>query len=138
MKRRILITILLMLVLAVFVSACQQSVDQAKEEFCTKLNTVVDKAEQLKNVDANTSVEDAKKAKAELEQAWQDFNKSAEQLKNVQADASEDAYNDMTKQLESAISGDSTLGDSAQQIAAGAKQLLTELKAINTTVCGVK
>ena len=138
MKRRILIPLLLMLVLAVFVSGCQQSVDQAKQNFCTKLNTVIDKTQQLKSVDANTSVEDAKKAKAELEQAWQDFSKAADQLKGVQADASQDAFNKMKKELDSSISGETTLGEGAQKISTGAQQLLTELKVINTTVCGIK
>jgi len=138
MKRRILIPLLLMLVLAVFVSACQPSVDEAKQQFCDSLTQLTAAAQKVTNLDANASVDDAKQAQAELQQAWQDFSKSADQLKDVQSDASEDAYNQVINQLQSSISGETTLGDSAQQISAGAKQLLSELKTINTTICGVK
>ena len=44
----------------------------------------------------------------------------------------------MMKSVNSAITGETTLGDSARIIATGVKQLEAELKVINTTVCGVK
>ena len=136
MKLRILI--LLTLVLAVFLSACKPSVGEAKQQFCDSLNTLSAAVENLNAVDANTSIDDAKQAKEDVAKVWSDFEKAAEQLKEVQTDASKGAYNAMVKELENSIMGDTTLGDSAETIVAGAKQLLTELKAINTTVCGVK
>ena len=73
-----------------------------------------------------------------MAQAWEELAKSAKVLKSVQLDASEAAYKDALKAVDSAITGESTLGDSAKTIAAGAKQLDAQLKVINTTVCGVK
>jgi cytochrome c556 len=138
MKSRILILILLTLVLAVLLSACNPSVGEAKQKFCDSLNTLSTAVEQLNAVDANTSIEDAKQAKKDVAKVWDDFTKVAEQLKDVQTDASKGAYDAMVKELENSITEDTTLGDSAEAVGAGAKQLLTELKAINTTVCGVK
>ena len=138
MTRRILIPILLLIILAVIASACQPSVSDAKQQFCDHLNKVNAAVDKLQNLDANSSVEDAKQAKKELEDAWQNFTKAADQLKGVQADASEDAFNAVQKDLEDSISGESTLGESAQKISASAQKLAAAPKVINTTVCSVK
>jgi cell fate (sporulation/competence/biofilm development) regulator YlbF (YheA/YmcA/DUF963 family) len=134
-----LIALLLTLVLAVFLAACgQPSVADAKQQFCDSINNLNTALDKLQNVDANTSLDEAKQAKEEVAKAWDELAKSSKLLKQVQLAASEDAYKQVTKAVDDAVSGETTLGDSAKTIAAGAKQLSTQLKAINTTICGVK
>jgi len=137
-SKKIVIALLLMMVLAVIVSACQPSVGEAKQEFCEKLNKVNSAAEQLKSVDANTSIEDARKAKEDLTKAWKELSDAKEQLEGVQMDASEEAYNLMVKDVENSVTGGMTLSDASQTIVSSAEKLSAELKVINTTICGVK
>ena len=132
------VALLLMVILAVIVSACQPSVGEAKQEFCEKLNNVDNAAEQLKSVDASTSIDDARKAKEDLTKAWQELSDAAKQLEGVQMNASEEAYNSVVKDMEESITGGMTLNDASQTIVSSAKKLSTELKVINTTVCSVK
>jgi biopolymer transport protein ExbB/TolQ len=137
-SRTMILAILLTLVLAVFLSACGQSVADAKQQFCdslNKLNTAVDK---LQNVDESTKIEDVKQIKAEVENAWKELEKSSAALKKVQMKESQDAYEQVKKEVDKAVTGESTLGESAATVAAGAKKLDATLKAINTTICGVK
>jgi len=133
-----ILAILLTLVLAVFLSACGTSVADAKQQFCDSLNNLNTAVEKLQSVDANTSVDEVKQAKEEVAKAWDELAKSSKLLKNVQLKESEGAYKEITKAVDKAISGDSTLGDSAKTIAAGAQKLDATLKVINTTVCGIK
>jgi predicted Holliday junction resolvase-like endonuclease len=133
-----ILAILLTLVLAVFLSACGQSVADAKQQFCDSHNNLNTAVEKLQSVDANTSVDEAKQAKEEVAKAWDELAKSSKLLKNVQLKESEGAYKEITKAVDKAISGDSTLGDSAKTIATGAQKLDATLKVINTTVCGIK
>jgi hypothetical protein len=137
-SRTMILAILLTLVLAVFLSACGTSVADAKQQFCDSLNNLNTAVEKLQSVDANTSVDEAKQAKEEVAKAWDELAKSSKLLKNVQLKESEGAYKEITKAVDKAISGDSTLGDSAKTIAAGAQKLDATLKVINTTVCGIK
>jgi hypothetical protein len=137
-SRTMILAILLTLVLAVFLSACGTSVADAKQQFCDSLNNLNTAVEKLQSVDANTSVDEVKQAKEEVAKAWDELAKSSKLLKNVQLKESEGAYKEITKAVDKAISGDSTLGDSAKTIAAGAQKLDATLKVINTTVCGIK
>ena len=89
-------------------------------------------------MNANTSADEARQAREEVAKAWKDVADASKKLKNVQIDASEKAYKEMMKPVDSAITGETTLGDSARIIATGVKQPEAELKDINTTVCGVK
>ena len=137
--RTMIVAVLLTLAVAVFLSACgQPSVADAKQQFCDSLNKLDDALDKLDSVDANTSIDEVKQAKAEVAKAWDELTKSSKQLKQVQLKESESAYKDVTRAVDQAITGESTLGDSAKTIAAGAMQLQTRLKAINTTVCGIK
>ena len=126
------------LLLALVVSACQPTVGEAKQQFCDSLNQLDNAADKLNAVDANTSIDEAKQAQKEIEQAWKAVKDASKTLKGVQLDASEKAYQSMMQSLNKAISGETTLGDSAKLIVTGAQQLKSELKVINTTVCGIK
>ena len=137
-SRTMILAILLTLALAVFLSACGTSVADAKQQFCDSLNNLNAAVDKLQSVDANTSVDEAKEAKEKVAKAWDKLAKSSKLLKNVQLKESEDAYKEITKAVDKAISGDSTLGESAKTIAAGAQKLGATLKVINTTVCGIK
>jgi len=136
--RSMTLAFLFILVLSLVLSACQPSVADAKQQFCDSLNTLNNAVDALQSIDENTSVNAAKQAQAEASKAWDEVAKAAKQLKEVQLNESEDAYKAMIKAVDSAISGESTLGDSAQIVANGAEQLSVALKAINTTVCSVK
>ena len=136
--RSMTLALLSTLVLSLVLSACQPSVGDAKKEFCESLNTLSTAVDGLQSIDENTSIDAAKQAREDVSKAWDDVVKAAEQLKDVQMKESEDAYKQMKKALDSVISGETTLGDSAQIISSGAEQLSVALKAINTTVCSVK
>ncbi len=138
-SKKMFLGLLLTLVLALVVSACgQPSLSQAKQNLCDAVQRVNDATEKLKNVDANTSVDELKATTKELEDAWKELAEASKVLKNVQLSTSEDAYKTIVDTVDKTISGDTTLGDSAATIAAGAAQLNSTLKIINTTICKVK
>jgi predicted Holliday junction resolvase-like endonuclease len=138
-SRKVIVVLLLTLLMALVLSACgQPNVSDAKQQFCDSLNKLNTAVEKLQNVDANTSIDEAKQAKEEVSKAWDELSKASKLLKEAQIDASESAYKEVVTEVDKAISGETTLGDSAEAIAAGAAKLDTQLKAINTTICGVK
>lgn len=130
MKKR-LVGMVVLLVSVFALAACQQVTPQeAESTFCTDLAAVRTAAEQVKAINADTTVDDAKAAVSGLEEAMKAAAESAKEVKESQWDAINGAFETMQKDIND-ISSSDTIGEAAQAVA---ESYATFEQAVNTSL----
>jgi hypothetical protein len=120
----------------VLVGCQQQTVGDAKTQFCTDLKAVNTAVDGVKALGPTSTIEQTQQATKTLEDSWTTLKASAANLKEVQLQATEDAFNQITTAMKG-VSDQATLAQAATGIQAGTAAFDVAYKAINTTVCGV-
>ena len=132
MNKRIGFVILTLFLLLLV--GCGPSVADTKTQFCNDWQAFGTAIQNGKNLNENSTVEEAKAAKDEIVKAWEKAKSSGENLQEVQLDATQQAVDAMTQVIDS-IPAEATLGQVGTAVQASANALETAYTAINTTVC---
>ena len=135
--KKLSLLIALILLLATLLSACgTESTGDAKTAFCDTLPPLNTAVHNVKSIDANTTVDQAKQYGKDLEEAWSNTKNAAANLREAQINDIEQAYNEMKSQIDG-ITGDDTLAGAQAQIQTSAQKFETSYNVITTTVCKV-
>lgn len=133
MKRTILIAVFA-LVLMPMVAGCQTSVDDAKTDFCEKLQTFGTAVDGLGQITGDSTMEEFDTARANVDTAWTDLQSSSETLEEIQLDETKGAVEGLMSAADG-VSDDATLKQAAGGLAAAAQATRAQIEMINTTVC---
>ena len=125
---------LILTVLLLLLVGCGPSVGDAKTQFCNDWQAFGTAIQNGKNLNENSTVDEAKAARDEIVKAFDKAKSSSAQLQEVQLDATQQAVDAMSQVIDS-IPADATLGQAGAAIQASANALETAYTAINTTVC---
>jgi len=104
---------------------------QAKTQLCTELVTLKSAATQAQSLNANSSVDDAKKAQLSLRTSWEKVKLAARATQNVKTDELETAQVKLDKALDSVPPG-ATLSSAAAQIQPQAAAVLQAQANVHT------
>ena len=135
MNRRIIISILLLLLSMFVVTGCSKSLEEAQVDFCQALAAYGEAVHELQNVNASTTVEELQSARNDVADALQDVKEAAGDLREARLRASEGAWENTQDAIKD-ISGDATLGEAAATIRGQAVILATEIDKITNISCG--
>jgi hypothetical protein len=113
---------------------CGPTVADTKTQFCNDWQAFGTAIQNAKNLNENSTVEEAKAAQDEIVKAFEKAKSSGAELQEVQLQATEDAVNAVTQAINS-IPEEATLGQAGAVIQASANALESAYTAINTTVC---
>ena len=113
---------------------CGPNVDQAKTQFCSDWNALGTAIQNAKNLNENSTVEEAKAGRDEIARAWEKAKSSSAQLQDVQLEATEAAFNAMTQMVDS-IPEEATLGQAGAALQVSVNAFDAAYTAVNTTVC---
>lgn len=133
--KKLLLLIPLSLLLTLVLSACgAPSTGEAKTAFCNTLPPLNTAVQNVKSINPNTTVDQAKQYGKDLDKAWKDTKDAAANLQEAQINDLQSAYDSMSKQINN-ISDDATLHGANEAIQASVQQFETAYKVITTTVC---
>jgi len=104
---------------------------QAKTQFCTELVSLKTAATQVQSLNANSSVDDAKKAQLTLRASWEKVKLSAKSVNNVKIDELEKAQTTLDKAMDSIPPG-ATISSAAAQIGPQAQAVLQAQANVHT------
>jgi len=104
---------------------------QAKTQLCTELVTLKTAATQVQSLNANSGVDDAKKAQLNLRTSWEKVKASARAVQGVKVDELEAAQMRLDKALDSVPPG-ATISSAASQIAPQAQAVLQAQANVHT------
>ena len=125
---------LILTVLLVLLVGCGPSVGDTKTQFCNDWQAFGTAIQNGKNLNENSTVDEAKAAKDEIVKAFDKAKSSSAELEEVQLDATQQAVDAMSQVIDS-IPADATLGQVGTAVQASANALEAAYTAINTTVC---
>lgn len=134
MKSRIPISILLLLMF-VFTGCISQSLEEAQVEFCQALVDYGQAVENLKEINADTTMAELQTASDDVTEARQAVADTAVDLRQAQVRRVEQAWEDTQSELNN-ISDDATLGEAAATIRSQAFILGTEIERVRNISCG--
>ena len=138
MKSRAIV-LCLVLGAASALSACSSddssSVSDAKATFCQSLVDVKQSEAAIADLNADSTVDDAKSAVADLGSAVTAAKSAADAVGQAEADTLQSAYNDLKSSLDS-ISGSDTLADAAPDVVKAAATFQAQLQALRSKNCG--
>ncbi len=132
MNKRILISTIF--IVSLLLAGCQESIDDAKADFCTDLGTFAQALAEFRAIDATSTTDDLNNAVSDVENAWNDLKSSASNLEDIQVDDAQGAFQTLKDDI-SNISGDSSLADAEVQIKQDVVAALSEVVDIFTTSC---
>lgn len=120
--------------IAALASACAPKVDTAKVSFCEDLNQYAAKANDLNGLTENATVEDYKKAQAELEKAADKLADSSKALNRAENKAMSESKAEFARAVNS-ISDKDTLSAANAQIKQASAKLIKDYLEVSKTVC---
>jgi outer membrane murein-binding lipoprotein Lpp len=123
------LTILLLLIL----SGCV-TIDQARTNYCESLGNFAKAVVDMRQIDANSTIEEVEDARNAAARAWDDLTKSVGNLRNAQFDALEDAYKDFEDTVDD-LPRDATLAEVKATVHQAALNLMASYVDISTTTC---
>lgn len=133
MKRTILFAVFA-LVLMPMVAGCQTTVEDAKTDFCEKLQAFGTAVDGLGQITGDSTMEELDTARANVDTAWTDLQAASETLEEVQLDDTKGAVEELMSAVDG-VSDDATLNQAAGGLAAAAQATRVQIEAIGTTVC---
>jgi hypothetical protein len=108
---------------------------QAKTQLCTELATLKTTATQVQSFNANTPVEDAKKAQVSLKASWEKVKAAARNVQDVKTDELERAQAQLDRAMDSIPPG-ATIASAAAQVQPQAQAVLQAQANVHTaTAC---
>jgi len=125
------------IILALLLVSCGPSVSDAKTDFCDNLAKLGQAIQTVRDIDADSTLEQVKDAQKQLEEAMAGTRESGGVLKEVQLKATEAAFDEVTKVIEG-ISDEATLKEAVEAIQKAVTKFDAAFQVINTTICGGK
>ena len=120
-------------------SACSSddstSVSDAKATFCQSLVDVKQSEAAIADLNADSTVDDAKSAVADLESAVKAAKTAGNAVGQAEADALQTSYDDLKSSVGS-ISGSDTLADAAPAVVKAGATFNAQLEALRSKNCG--
>lgn len=123
----------------VLVVGCGDSDDDddvasATEDYCEAVADVADQAEGVRQLDAESTVDDAQTAVGDLESAISAAEDAAEDLGQTEVDALQQAYSDFQSSIDD-ISGSDTIAEALPQVEEAREAFLTQWDQVRSTNC---
>jgi hypothetical protein len=105
--------------------------DAAKTQFCTQLNGFASAANQVNSLSSSSTVDDTKRAAANLKTSWEAVKTSAARVQNIKIDQLEAAQDNFQKQV-ATLPPNTTLGTAASTLAPSAQAMGQALTNVRT------
>jgi hypothetical protein len=134
MKKIYFLVVSLLLIVAVVVPACSSSTEDNTQAFCQSLQELAAAEANVKSINANTSVDQARQYKEELQTAWNNTVNAKKDLSISKYNDLESSYNQLASSLNS-ISGSQTVAQALPSIQTAAATFDATLNEIRTTTC---
>ena len=125
----------MLLLLFMLVGCMQQSLGEAQVDFCQALDGYRDAVAELRDINADTTVDELNQARENVAQSREDLLDSASELRSARLRYTEDAFANLEEELDG-IPGDTTLGEAANMARIEISVLLTEIDRVYNTSCG--
>jgi hypothetical protein len=134
MKKVLLSLLILVLAIAVIVPACTSSTSDNTQAFCQSLQNLAAAERNVKSINANTSVDQAKQYYQDLQNAWTATVNAKQNLNVSKYNDLENSYNQLKSSLDS-LSGSQSVSQALPSIQAAVTTFEANLNAIRTTTC---
>ena len=134
MKQRKIIVVMLLLLCAL-PGCIQQSVGEAQVDFCQALDGYGDVVAELRDINANTTVDELNQARENVAKSRDELLNSAAELRKARLRYTEDAFANLEEELAD-IPGDTTVGEAANRARIEIAVLLTEIDRVYNISCG--
>jgi len=105
--------------------------DAAKTQFCNQLSGFKSATSQVNSLSPSSTVDDTKKAAANLKTSWDSVKQSAARVQNVKIDQLDAAQDAFQKQV-ATLPPNSTLSSAASQLAPAAQSVMQALANVQT------
>lgn len=125
----------LLLLLLILVGCIDHSLEEAQVDFCQSLDGYRDAVAELRDINAQTTVDELNASRENVAQSREELLDSAATLRNARLNYSEDAFNNLEDEL-AGIPGETTLGEAANMARVEIAVLLTEIDRVYNTSCG--
>lgn len=132
MKKMLILSLVVLMLLPL--ASCGNSVDRAKENFCSDLAAFSQSLAGLREIGPGSTKGDLQDAAKDTQKAWGNLKDSAGKLEDVQIDGVEDAFGDLQNSIQD-IPDDATLAEKLAEVKDAVVATLGEIEQITTTVC---
>ena len=126
--------VLATLIAALLLAGCAPSLSDAKQQFCDDLAAVGEAIQKARGINADSTLEEVKEARQDLEEAMAKARESLGVLKNVQFGETENAFGELIDTIKD-IPDETKLKEAAAAIQRAVDRFDTAYRKINTTVC---
>lgn len=133
--KRIALIVVLAVLLVPALGACQQTtLPDAKTDFCNKLDAYGEALDEFNQLTPDSTVDEMKTAKADVESAWTELQDAASTLTDVQLDEAQSAMDGLMQTVND-IPDDATLSSALTTVVSEVKTTREAIDKISTTVC---
>jgi hypothetical protein len=122
------------LIVAVLLAGCAPSLSDAKQQFCDDLAAVGQAIQKARGINADSTLEEVKETRQELEEAMANVRESLGVLKEVQFDEAENAFGELIDTIQD-IPDEANMKEAAETIRDAVDKFDTAYKTINITIC---
>ncbi len=134
MKKLLLALIISILIVAAVVPACSSSTADNTTAFCNSLQNLAQAEAQVRSINANTSVDQAKQYYQNLQNAWSATVQAKQNLNVSKYNDLQNSYNTLKSSLDG-LSGSQTVAQALPSIQSAVVTFDANLNAIRTTTC---
>ncbi len=134
MKKILLAILTLILALAVIVPACSSSTSDNTTAFCNSLQNLAVAYANVKNLNATTTVDQAKQSINQLQSAWDATVSAKGNLNASKFSDLQNSYNQLKSSL-GGLSGSQTVAQAWPTVQAAFTSFQANLDAVRTTTC---
>ena len=125
---------LAILIVALLLAGCAPSLSDAKQQFCDDLAELGQAIQKARGINADSSLEEVKETRQELERAMAKARESLGVLKDVQFGETENAFGELIDTIKD-IPDEAKLKEAAGTIRQAVDKFETAYRKINTTIC---
>lgn len=133
MKTKTLIVVVIAALLGL-AGCTPKTPEDALAQLCTNVQSFDTAVQQLQQINPETTVGDAKAARATAADAWQQVTRSAEKLADVRMESIQEAWTNLERTVDS-ISNRDTIAEAAAGIVAAATQVRVAVAQVGSASC---
>lgn len=134
MNMKTLVVVVIAAALFALAGCTPQTPEDAMAKFCTSVQSFDTAVQQLQQITPETTVGDAKAARATAADAWQQVTRSAEKLADARVESIQEAWTTLERTVDSISKGD-TLAEAAAGVVASATQVRAAVAQVGSVSC---
>lgn len=134
MNMKTLIVLVIAAALLGLTGCTRQTPEDAMAKLCTNVQNFDAAVQQMQQITPETTVGDAKKARAAAADAWQQVTRSAEKLSEVRVDSIQEAWTNLERTIDS-ISNRDTIAEATAEVVIAATQVRAAVAQVGSVSC---